>query len=87
VLKFKGTVFATGFFLSAAAADAAAQAAPGICTVAGTCSEAFFQCVYVNCPKYFSARCSGACRARFNGCMRTGEFGGRDCRGKTLVRK
>jgi hypothetical protein len=42
VLKFNGTVFALGLFLSAVATDAAAQAAPSICTVAGTGNEAFF---------------------------------------------
>jgi hypothetical protein len=66
---------------------AAAQDAPGVCTIANTCSEAFFQCVAVNCPAIFDARCSGACRARFNGCMRTGAFRAPDCRDRTLVRK
>jgi hypothetical protein len=83
----KRTVLATGLLLCAASGGAAAQPASGICTIASTCSEAFFQCVYVNCPEYFSARCSAACRSRFNGCMRTGAFAARDCRGKTLVRK
>ncbi len=67
-----------------------AQAGPGICTVANTCSEAFFQCVTVNCPANFDASCSGSCRSQFDGCMRTGAFGGRggrDCRDKTLIRK
>jgi hypothetical protein len=71
----------------AASGEALAQAGPGICTVANTCSEAFFQCVTVNCPAAFDPSCSGACRARFAGCMRTGAFGGRDCRDKTLIRK
>ena len=59
----------------------------GVCTVANTCSEAFFQCVAVNCPAILDARCSGACRARFNGCMRTGAFRAPDCRDRTLERK
>jgi hypothetical protein len=67
--------------------DAFAQDGPGICTVANTCSEAFFQCVTVNCPAHLDASCTGSCRAQFNGCMRTGAFGGRDCRDKTLIRK
>ena len=66
--------------------EAAAQGV-GVCTVANTCSEAFFQCVAVNCPVIFDAGCSGACRARFNGCMRTGAFRAPDCRDRTLVRK
>jgi hypothetical protein len=59
----------------------------GVCTVANTCSEAFFQCVAVNCPVIFDARCTGACRSRFNGCMRTGAFRAPDCRDRTLDRK
>jgi len=65
----------------------AAAQGMGVCTVANTCSEAFFQCVAVNCPAIFDARCSGACQSRFNGCMRTGAFRAPDCRDRTLVRK
>jgi hypothetical protein len=68
-------------------APALAQDQGGICTIANTCSEAFFQCVAVNCPAILDARCSGLCQSRFDGCMRTGAFGGRDCRRKTLVRR
>jgi hypothetical protein len=66
--------------------EAAAQGV-GVCTVANTCSEAFFQCVAVNCPAILDARCSGACQARFNGCMRTGAFRAPDCRDRILMRK
>ena len=63
--------------------EAAAQGV-GVCTVANTCSEAFFQCVAVNCPAILG---SGACQARFNGCMRTGAFRAPDCRDRILMRK
>jgi len=66
---------------------ARAQGALGVCSIANTCSEAFFQCVAVNCPAIFDARCSGACRSRFGGCMRTGAFRAPDCRDRTLERK
>jgi len=66
---------------------ARAQGAAGVCSIANTCSEAFFQCVAVNCPAILDARCSGACRSRFNGCMRTGAFRAPDCRDRTLERK
>jgi len=74
------------FALAIRGGDAAAQGT-GVCTVANTCSEAFFQCVAVNCPVIFDARCSGACRSRFSGCMRTGAFRAPDCRDRMLVRK
>jgi hypothetical protein len=74
-------ILAVVFAVAVLRAAALAQDGPGIC------SEAFFQCVTVNCPANFNASCGGACRAQFNGCMRTGAFGGRDCRGKTLTRK
>ena len=64
-----------------------ARAQDGICTIANTCSEAFFQCVTVNCPAIYAASCTAACRARFDRCMRSGAFGGNDCRGRTLTRK
>jgi hypothetical protein len=64
-----------------------AQGGSGICTVANTCSEAFFQCITVNCPRIANAGCTGACRARFDTCMATGGFGGPECRDKTLIRK
>jgi hypothetical protein len=80
-------VFAVSLCLIAAAGEAAAQDQSGICTIANTCSEAFFQCVASRCPATFDAACSAACKAQFNGCMTTGAFGGRDCRGKTLMRK
>jgi hypothetical protein len=79
-------VFAAGVLSVAAHA----QAGPGICAIANTCSEAFFQCVTVNCPANRDASCTGSCRSQFDGCMRTGAFGGRgshDCRDKTLIRK
>jgi hypothetical protein len=67
--------------------EALAQDEAGICAIANTCSEAFFQCVALNCPAAADARCTGFCRSRFDGCMRNGAFGGRDCRNKTLLRK
>ncbi len=67
--------------------EAPAQGGSGICTVANTCSEAFFQCITVNCPAAFDASCTASCRSRFNGCMRSGGFDSRDCRDKTLVQK
>ena len=80
-------VFAVSLCLSAAADEAAAQDQSGICSIANTCSEAFFQCVASRCPAIFDATCSAACKSQFNGCMTTGAFAGRDCRGKTLMRK
>jgi len=71
----------------AACGDAAAQGNAGICTIAKTCSEAFFQCVYTRCPAVQSAGCTASCKSQFEFCQRTGRFGGRDCRGKTLIRK
>ena len=72
---------------AAASGDAAAQGDAGICTIATTCSEAFFQCVYTRCPVYLNADCTARCKSQFNGCLRSGAFAARDCRGKTLQRK
>jgi hypothetical protein len=86
VLKCRWIVFAA-FLAAAASGDAAAQGDAGICTIATTCSEAFFQCIYTRCPVYLSADCTARCKSQFNGCMGTGAFAARDCRGKTLMRK
>jgi hypothetical protein len=86
VLKCRWIVLAA-VLAAAAARDAAAQGDAGICTVATTCSEAFFQCVYTRCPVYLNADCTARCKSQFNGCMGTGAFAARDCRGKTLMRK
>ena len=48
VLKCRWIVLAA--FLAAASGQAAAQDDGGICTIATTCSEAFFQCVVTRCP-------------------------------------
>ena len=85
VLKCRWIVFAA--FLAAASGEAAAQGDAGICTIATTCSEAFFQCVSTRCPVYLSADCTARCKSQFNGCMGTGAFAARDCRGKSLIRK
>jgi hypothetical protein len=87
VLKFASTLLAIVLFLSAAAGKAAAQGDSGICTIATTCSEAFYRCAATRCPVAKNATCTAACKSQFNGCMKSGAFGGRDCRGKTLVRK
>jgi hypothetical protein len=86
VLKCRWIVLAA-FLAAAASADAAAQGDAGICTIATTCAAAFFQCVYTRCPVYLSADCTARCKSQFNGCMGTGAFAARDCRGKTLMRK
>jgi hypothetical protein len=86
VLKCRWIVLA-GFLAAAVSGDAAAQGDTGICTIATTCSEAFFQCVYTRCPTYLNADCTARCKSQFNGCMGTGAFAARDCRGKTLMRK
>jgi hypothetical protein len=86
VLKCRWIVLAS-CLAAAASGQAAAQGDAGICTIAKTCSEAFFQCVYTRCPTVQNPSCTAACQSQFNGCMRSGEFGGRDCRGKTLTRK
>jgi hypothetical protein len=86
VLKCRWIVLAA-VLAAAASGDAAAQGDAGICTIATTCSEAFFQCVYTRCPVVLNADCTARCKSQFNGCMKSGAFGGRDCRGKTLVRK
>jgi hypothetical protein len=85
VLKCRWIVLAG--FLTAASGDAAAQGDAGICTIATTCSEAFFQCVATRCPAVQNPNCTAACKLQFDDCQRTGKFGGRDCRGKTLMRK
>ena len=86
VLKCRWIVLA-GFLAAAASGEAAAQGDAGICTIATTCSEAFFQCVYTRCPVYLNADCTARCKSQFSGCMGTGAFAARDCRGKTLMRK
>jgi hypothetical protein len=86
VLKCRWIVLAV-FLAAAASGEAAAQGDAGICTIATTCSEAFFQCVYTRCPAVLNADCTARCKSQFSGCMGSGAFGGRDCRGKTLMRK
>jgi hypothetical protein len=86
VLKCRWIVLAA-FLAAAASGDAAAQGNAGICTIATTCSEAFFQCVSTRCPVYLNADCTARCKSQFNGCMGSGAFAARDCRGKTLMRK
>jgi len=85
VLKCRWIVVAA--VLAGASGEAAAQGDAGICTIATTCSEAFFQCVSTRCPAYLSADCTARCKSQFNGCMGTGAFAARDCRGKTLIKK
>ncbi|HWX82853.1 MAG TPA: hypothetical protein VNZ48_04555 [Xanthobacteraceae bacterium] len=87
VSKYGWIVLAVFLGLAAGCGDAAAQGDAGICTIAKTCSEAFFQCVYTRCPAVQSAGCTASCKSQFEFCQRTGKFGGRDCRGKTLIRK
>jgi hypothetical protein len=86
VLKCRWIVLAA-VLAAAAAGDAAAQGGAGICTIATTCSEAFFQCVSTRCPVYLNADCTARCKSQFNACMGSGAFAARDCRGKTLLRK
>jgi hypothetical protein len=85
VLKCRWIVLAA--FLAAASSEAAAQGDAGICTIATTCSEAFFQCVNTRCPAVMNADCTARCKSQFNTCMGTGAFAARDCRGKSLIRK
>jgi hypothetical protein len=87
VLKCRWIVLVAFFAIAAAPGEAAAQGDAGICTIATTCSEAFFQCVSTRCPEYLNADCTARCKSQFNGCMGTGAFAARDCRGKTLMRK
>ena len=87
VRKCGWIVLAACLAVAAASGEAAAQGDAGICAIAKTCSEAFFQCVYTRCPVVLNADCTARCKSQFNGCMGTGAFGGRDCRGKTLIRK
>jgi hypothetical protein len=86
VLKCRWIVIAA-FLAAAAPGKAAAQGDAGICTIATTCSEAFFQCVYTRCSVYLNADCTARCKSQFSGCMGTGAFAARDCRGKSLIRK
>ena len=86
VLKCRWIVLAA-VLAALAPGGAATQGDAGICTIATTCSEAFFQCVYTRCPVYLNADCTARCKSQFNGCMGTGAFAARDCRGKTLMRK
>ena len=83
----KWTVLTVCLVVAAASGKAAAQGDAGICTIATTCSEAFFQCVSTRCPAVLNADCTARCKSQFNGCMGTGAFAARDCRGKTLQRK
>jgi hypothetical protein len=85
VLKCRWIVLAA--FLAAASGEAATQGDAGICTIATTCSEAFFQCVATRCPAVQNPSCTAACKLQFDDCRSTGKFAGRDCRGKTLQRK
>jgi len=87
VLKCRWIVLAVFLAVAAASGGAAAQGDAGICTIATTCSEAFFQCVSTRCPAVLNADCTARCKSQFNGCMGTGAFAARDCRGKTLQRK
>jgi hypothetical protein len=87
VLKCGWIVVAAFLVAAAAPGEAVAQGYAGICTMATTCSEAFFQCVYTRCPVILNADCTARCKSQFNGCMGTGAFAARDCRGKTLIRK
>jgi hypothetical protein len=87
VLKCGWIVLAAVFAVACASGEAAAQADAGICTIAKTCSEAFFQCVATRCPAVQNSNCTAACKLQFDDCRRTGEFDSRDCRGKTLQRK
>ena len=86
MLKCRWIVLAA-VFAAAASGGPTAQGDAGICTIATTCSEAFFQCVYTRCPVYLNADCTARCKSQFNGCLRSGAFAARDCRGKTLMRK
>jgi hypothetical protein len=73
VLKCRWIVLAA--VLAAASGEAAAQGDAGICTIATTC------------PAVMNADCTARCKSQFNGCMGTGAFAARDCRGKSLIRK
>ena len=86
MLKCRWMVFAA-FLAAVTSGGAAAQGDTGICTIATTCSEAFFQCVNTRCPAVLNADCTARCKSQFNTCMGTGAFAARDCRGKTLMRK
>ena len=87
MLKCGWIVLAVCLVAAAASSEAVAQGDAGICTIATTCSEAFFQCVYTRCPVVLNADCTARCKSQFNGCLRSGAFAARDCRGKTLMRK
>jgi hypothetical protein len=75
------------FLAAAASGGAVAQGDTGICAVASTCSEAFFQCVATRCPAIQNPSCTAACKLQFDDCRRTGKFDSRDCRGTTLQRR
>jgi hypothetical protein len=87
VLKYGWIALAAFLAVASASGEAVAQGDAGICTIANTCSEAFFQCVSTRCPAVLNADCTARCKSQFNGCMGTGAFAARDCRGKTLMRK
>jgi hypothetical protein len=87
VLKCGWIALAAFLAVASASGEAIAQGDAGICTIANTCSEAFFQCVSTRCPAVQNADCTARCKSQFNGCMGTGAFAARDCRGKTLMRK
>jgi hypothetical protein len=87
VLKYGWIALAAFLAVASASGEAVAQGDAGICTIANTCSEAFFQCVSTRCPAVMNADCTARCKSQFNGCMGTGAFAARDCRGKTLMRK
>jgi hypothetical protein len=85
MLKWPCTVVAVVLTLCVTRVEAIAQG--GICAGANTCSEAFFRCVAITCPRHADAGCTGACRARFDVCKATGDFGGPECKDKALIRK
>jgi hypothetical protein len=87
VLKYGWIALAAFLAVAVASGEAVAQGDAGICTIANTCSEAFFQCVSTRCPAVLNADCTARCKSQFNGCMGTGAFAARDCRGKTLQRR
>jgi hypothetical protein len=87
VLKYGWIALAAFLGVASASGEAVAQGDAGICTIANTCSEAFFQCVSTRCPAVLNADCTARCKSQFNSCMGTGAFAARDCRGKTLMRK
>jgi hypothetical protein len=87
VRKCGWIVLAACLAAASAPGEASAQGDAGICTIAKTCSEAFFQCVATRCPAVQNPNCTAACKLQFDDCQRTGKFDSRDCRGKTLQRR